>query len=98
MGPGRLLEPDGIATALAEQFESRLLDGKRVVITAGPTVEAIDPVRYLSPITVQGKWVTRWLAPVSDAGAAVTLITGPVTLSPPSRVKMVAVTSATRDA
>ena len=93
LGPGRLLEPDGIATALAEQFESRLLDGKRVVITAGPTVEAIDPVRYLSNHS-SGKMGYALARACADAGAAVTLITGPVSLSPLSRVKMVPVTTA----
>ena len=47
-GPGRLMEPDLIVEALQNRFSSRLLDNKKVVITAGPTVEAIDPVRYLS--------------------------------------------------
>ena len=93
VGPGRLLEPDRIATALAEQFESRLLDGKRVVITAGPTIEAIDPVRYLSNHS-SGKMGYALARACADAGAAVTLITGPVTLSPPNRVTMVPVTSA----
>ena len=93
VGPGRLLEPDAIANALAEQFESRLLDGKRVVITAGPTIEAIDPVRYLSNYS-SGKMGYALARACADAGAAVTLITGPVTLSPPNRVTMVPVTSA----
>ena len=93
VGPGRLLEPDTIATALAEQFDSRLLDGRRVVITAGPTVEAIDPVRYLSNHS-SGKMGYALARACAEAGAAVTLITGPVTLSPPGRVKMVPVTSA----
>jgi phosphopantothenoylcysteine decarboxylase/phosphopantothenate--cysteine ligase len=93
VGPGRFLEPDRIATALAEQFESRLLDGKRVVITAGPTIEAIDPVRYLSNHS-SGKMGYALARACADAGAAVTLITGPVTLSPPNRVTMVPVTSA----
>ena len=93
VGPGRLLEPDAIATALAENFESRLLDGKRVVITAGPTIEAIDPVRYLSNHS-SGKMGYALARACAEAGAAVTLITGPVTLAPPSRVEMVLVTSA----
>lgn len=93
VGPGRLLEPAAIANALAEQFDSRLLDGKRVVITAGPTVEAIDPVRYLSNHS-SGKMGYALARACADAGAAVTLITGPVTLSPPNRVKIVSVTSA----
>ena len=79
VGPGRLLEPDTIATALAEQFDSRLLDGRRVVITAGPTVEAIDPVRYLSNHS-SGKMGYALARACAEAGAAVTLITGPVTL------------------
>ena len=93
VGPGRLLEPDEIANALAEQFESRLLDGKRVVITAGPTVEAIDPVRYLSNHS-SGKMGYALARACADAGAAVTLITGPVSLAPPSRVTVLRVTSA----
>jgi len=93
VGPGRLLEPDEIANALAEQFESRLLDGKRVVITAGPTVEAIDPVRYLSNHS-SGKMGYALARACADAGAAVTLITGPVSLAPPSRVTVLPVTSA----
>ena len=93
VGPGRLLQPDAIANALAEKFESRLLDGKRVVITAGPTIEAIDPVRYLSNHS-SGKMGYALARACADAGAAVTLITGPVTLAPPDRVEMVLVTSA----
>ena len=93
VGPGRLLEPDSIANALSEQFESRLLDGKRVVITAGPTVEAIDPVRYLSNHS-SGKMGYALARACADAGAAVTLITGPVSMAPPSRVTVLPVTSA----
>lgn len=93
VGPGRLLEPDAIASALAENFESRLLEGKHVVITAGPTVEAIDPVRYLSNHS-SGKMGYALARACADAGARVTLITGPVTLTPPNRVERVPVTSA----
>ena len=93
VGPGRLLEPDAIASALAENFESRLLEGKHVVITAGPTVEAIDPVRYLSNHS-SGKMGYALARACADAGARVTLITGPVTLTPPNRVDRVPVTSA----
>ena len=62
-------------------------------ITAGPTVEAIDPVRYLSNHS-SGKMGYALARACAEAGAAVTLIAGPVTLSPPGRVKMVPVTSA----
>ena len=64
-----------------------------MVITAGPTVEAIDPVRYLSNHS-SGKMGYALARACVDAGAAVTLITGPVSLSPLSRVNMVPVNSA----
>ena len=59
VGPGRMAEPSNIAEAAAGLFENGLLAGKRVVITAGPTREALDPVRYISNNS-SGKWATRW--------------------------------------
>jgi len=93
VGPGRLLEPPQILEALAGRFSSRQLDNKRVVITAGPTVEAIDPVRFLSNHS-SGKMGFALARACAEAGADVTLISGPVQLSPPDRVKLVAVKSA----
>lgn len=93
VGPGRLLEPDGIVSALDARFESRLLDGKRVVITAGPTREAIDPVRYLSNHS-SGKMGYALASACSAAGADVSLISGPVGLQAPERATLHRVTSA----
>ena len=93
VGPGRLLEPEAIVMALSQRFDNRLLEGRRVVITAGPTVEAIDPVRYLSNHS-SGKMGYALASACADAGAQVELISGPVHLAPPDRVTMYPVTSA----
>ena len=93
VGPGRLLEPAQILQALQSRFSSRQLDNKKVVITAGPTVEAIDPVRFLSNHS-SGKMGYALARACAEAGAEVTLISGPVHLSPPDRVRLLSVTSA----
>ena len=93
VGPGRLLEPEAIVMALNQRFDNRLLEGRRVVITAGPTVEAIDPVRYLSNHS-SGKMGYALASACADAGAQVELISGPVHLSSPDRVTVYPVTSA----
>jgi phosphopantothenoylcysteine decarboxylase/phosphopantothenate--cysteine ligase len=62
VGPGRMLDVPDLVSALAASFESRALDGKHVVITAGPTREAIDPVRYLSNHS-SGKMGLPWRVP-----------------------------------
>jgi len=93
VGPGRLLEPEAIVMALNQRFDNRLLEGRRVVITAGPTVEAIDPVRYLSNHS-SGKMGYALASACADAGAQVELISGPVHLAPPDRVTVYPVTSA----
>lgn len=93
IGPGRMLEPDQLAARAAELFPSRRLDGKRVLITAGPTREAIDPVRYISNHS-SGKMGFALAQAAVDAGAQVTLIAGPVALRTPERVTRVDVESA----
>ena len=93
VGPGRLLEPDAIVAALNQRFENRQLEGKRVIITAGPTLEVIDPVRYLSNHS-SGKMGYALAGACAAAGAQVALISGPVQLEPPDRVSMHPVTSA----
>ena len=93
VGPGRLLEPEAIVMALNQRFDNRLLEGRRVVITAGPTVEAIDPVRYLSNQS-SGKMGYALASACADAGAQVELISGPVNLASPDRVTVYPVTSA----
>ena len=94
VGPGRLLEPEAIVAAVNARFKSRLLEGRRVVITAGPTIEAIDPVRYLSNHS-SGKMGFALAGACAEAGAQVELISGPVHLDAPDRVTVHAVTSAT---
>jgi phosphopantothenoylcysteine decarboxylase/phosphopantothenate--cysteine ligase len=92
-GPGRMLEPAEIAERAAGLFESGSLTGARVVITAGPTREAIDPVRYISNHS-SGKMGYALAEAARDAGAQVTLISGPVNLPAPDRVQVIDVVSA----
>ena len=80
--------------AVKARFENRLLEGRRIVITAGPTIEAIDPVRYLSNHS-SGKMGFALAGACAEAGAQVELISGPVHLDAPDRVTVHAVTSAT---
>lgn len=93
VGPGRMLEPDHLAALAADLFPSRLLDGKRVLITAGPTREAIDPVRYISNHS-SGKMGFALAQAAAEAGAQVTLVAGPVALKTPERVQRIDVESA----
>jgi len=93
VGPGRLLEPDQLVALAADLFPSRALEGQRVVITAGPTREALDPVRYISNHS-SGKMGFALARAAADAGARVTLIAGPVTLATPERVRRIDVESA----
>lgn len=93
VGEGRMLEAVQLADCCADQFETGLLTGRRVVITAGPTREALDPVRYLSNHS-SGKMGFALAAACAEAGADVTVIAGPVHLPTPPRVKRVNVVSA----
>jgi phosphopantothenoylcysteine decarboxylase/phosphopantothenate--cysteine ligase len=93
IGPGRMLEAEELAAHAASIFNSRILDGVRLTITAGPTREAIDPVRYISNHS-SGKMGYALAAAAADAGAIVTLISGPTNLHCPERVSRVDVISA----
>jgi len=93
VGPGRMLEPDVLAGQLADQFETLSLSGKTVTITAGPTQEAIDPVRYISNHS-SGKMGYALAQAAIEAGAKVNLISGPVRLTPPERCHTLHVKSA----
>jgi len=93
IGSGRMTEPNDILTAVESFFPSRQLENKHVVITAGPTREAIDPVRYLSNHS-SGKMGFALARAAIDAGAKVTLISGPVNLATPDRVNRIDVVSA----
>jgi phosphopantothenoylcysteine decarboxylase/phosphopantothenate--cysteine ligase len=93
VGEGRLMEVPDIVDAVANQFAPGLLIGRHVVITAGPTREAIDPVRYISNNS-SGKQGYALAAAALDAGARVTLVTGPTSLTPPERAEVHQVISA----
>ena len=92
-GPGRMVEPPEIVAALVGMFETDALQGKKLVITAGPTREAIDPVRFLSNRS-SGKMGYALAEAATEAGAEVVLISGPVNLPCPSRVERIMVESA----
>lgn len=80
VGKGRMEEPENIVAALEAFFAaSRLLDGKKVLITAGPTYEKIDPVRFIGNYS-SGKMGFALAECCAQAGAEVTLVAGPVTL------------------
>ncbi|MBL1260863.1 MAG: bifunctional phosphopantothenoylcysteine decarboxylase/phosphopantothenate--cysteine ligase CoaBC [Thiotrichaceae bacterium] len=93
VGAGRMLEPDQIVERCAEQFEVGILAGRRVLVTAGPTQEDIDPVRYISNRS-SGKMGFAIAAAAAEAGAEVILVSGPVALETPARVSRIDVRSA----
>ena len=92
-GPGRMEQPDTIIEQASGMFSSGLLQGKKVVITAGPTREALDPVRYISNHS-SGKMGYALATAAADAGADVILISGPVNLLVPDRCQHISVVSA----
>ena len=92
-GPGRMEQPDTIINQASDMFTSKSLQGKKVVITAGPTREALDPVRYISNHS-SGKMGYALATAALDAGANVVLISGPVNLSIPERCQYLPVISA----
>ena len=94
VGLGRMPEPEYLAKQVDEYFKQpQLLQGRHVVITAGPTREAIDPVRYISNHS-SGKMGFALAEACVNAGARVTLIAGPVSLATPKGVERVDVVSA----
>lgn len=92
-GPGRMIEPLEIMQASATLIATGPLEGKHVVITAGPTREAIDPVRFISNHS-SGKMGFELAAVAAKAGAEVTLIAGPCAQTTPKGVKRINVESA----
>ncbi|TMF74927.1 MAG: bifunctional phosphopantothenoylcysteine decarboxylase/phosphopantothenate--cysteine ligase CoaBC [Chloroflexi bacterium] len=94
IGPGRLASLERIEAAIDEALGgSQVLAGRLVVVTAGPTLEAIDPVRFVSNRS-SGKMGYAIAAAARDAGAEVILITGPTALVPPAGVRTFPVESA----
>lgn len=90
-GPGRMSEPAELVGALLPR--SGRLEGRKVLVTAGPTREPIDPVRFIANRS-SGKMGFAIAAAAAAAGASVTLVSGPVALPTPARVERVAVESA----
>jgi len=93
VGLGRMLEPADIAAEIEAQFAPKALSGKRVLVTAGPTEEPLDPVRVISN-TSSGKMGYAVARAAQEAGAKVTLISGPVALATPSGVERLNVRTA----
>ena len=94
-GPGRLPEPDAIMAAITQHLVPRLrpLTGRHVLITAGPTHEPIDPVRYIANRS-SGRQGFALAAAAAEAGATVTLVAGPVSLPTPPGVQRIDVQTA----
>ena len=92
-GPGRMVEPASLLSALRERFVSGRLRGRRVLLTAGPTREALDPVRFLGNRS-SGKMGFALAEALTAQGAEITLVAGPVALQTPAGVRRVDVESA----
>jgi phosphopantothenoylcysteine decarboxylase/phosphopantothenate--cysteine ligase len=92
-GDGRMLEADELCDELIAHFQPKVLAGRSVLITAGPTFEAIDPVRGITNHS-SGKMGFAVARAAAEAGARVTLVAGPVHLPTPRHVTRVDVTSA----
>ncbi|MEO8718503.1 MAG: bifunctional phosphopantothenoylcysteine decarboxylase/phosphopantothenate--cysteine ligase CoaBC [Burkholderiales bacterium] len=93
VGMGRMAEPEEIVAAIEAFFQPQLLAGKRVVVTAGPTEEPIDPVRVITN-TSSGKMGYAVARAAHEAGARVTLVSGPTALPAPEGVDRVQVRTA----
>jgi len=92
-GDGRMLEPEEIVQDLIAAFQPKLLAGRKVLVTAGPTYEAIDPVRGITNLS-SGKMGFAIARAAHEAGAEVTVIAGPVQLPTPRGVTRLDVRSA----
>jgi len=93
VGMGRMLEPEELLEAVLAFLAPKKLAGRKVIVTAGPTFEAIDTVRGITNLS-SGKMGYAIADAVASLGAEVTLISGPTALAPPAQVHFVYVTSA----
>ena len=93
IGDGRMIEPEEILEELIAHFQPKLLKDRKVLMTAGPTFEAIDPVRGITNLS-SGKMGFAIARAAREAGAEVTLVCGPVSQPTPRGVKRIDVTSA----
>lgn len=92
-GPGRLLEPEQIMNHIQTALGPKPLQGKRLLLTAGPTRESLDPVRFITNHS-SGKMGYAIATIAQQMGASVTLVSGPVQLAPPPGVEVISVQSA----
>jgi phosphopantothenoylcysteine decarboxylase/phosphopantothenate--cysteine ligase len=93
VGPGRMLEAGELLAAIVAHFQPKRLAGRRVVITAGPTFEPIDPVRGITNLS-SGKTGFALARAAAEAGAQVVLVAGPTALVTPSGVRRIDVRTA----
>ena len=93
IGLGRMLEPQEILEMFSSSFDKGIMSGKRILITAGPTQEPIDPVRFITNRS-SGKMGYALAEAAIESGAQVTLISGPVNIEPPSNCNLVAIKTA----
>ncbi len=93
IGDGRMLEAHEILSELITFFQPKLLQGKQVLVTAGPTFEPIDPVRGITNLS-SGKMGYAIAQAAHEAGARVTLVSGPTALAPPRGVSLIKVQTA----
>ena len=93
VGLGRMLEPLDIINMFSLSFNEGTLSGKKILITAGPTQEPIDPVRFITNRS-SGKMGYSLVEAALDSGANVTLISGPVNIEPPSNCNFVSIKTA----
>jgi phosphopantothenoylcysteine decarboxylase/phosphopantothenate--cysteine ligase len=93
IGLGRMLEPEQLMAALEACQQPKILIGKRILITAGPTVEAIDPIRAITNFS-SGKMGYSIAQAAAEMGAEVTLVSGPTSLNPPLDIEVIHVVSA----
>ena len=93
VGMGRMLEPEQLLGMLEASQQPKLFSGKRVMVTAGPTIEAIDPVRAITNLS-SGKMGYSIAQAAWEMGAEVTLVSGPTALAAPTGARTIAVTSA----
>ncbi|MFM8247359.1 MAG: bifunctional phosphopantothenoylcysteine decarboxylase/phosphopantothenate--cysteine ligase CoaBC [Burkholderiaceae bacterium] len=92
-GLGRMMEPESLLSSLQNFFYPKYLSGKKILITAGPTFEPIDPVRGITNLS-SGKMGYAIARAAAMAGASVTLVSGPTALSPAADVCRISVTTA----
>ena len=98
VGEGKLASPETIVEAVVDLFSNQKkdLEGKKILITAGPTVESIDPVRYLTNRST-GKMGYAIAKIAASRGADVTLVSGPTNIEPPSNIKKLVKVQSAKD-